>query len=360
MAVFDSPLNKGASMAVPSRCIHRAFTLIELLVVIAIIALLVSLLLPAVQSAREAARRAQCVNNLKQIGIALHGYHDVFDAVVPGRIWRFTTMPPFTAPPSPLEGGDHQDTPWLPMLLSFLEQQPLSNSFNFDLGSYGTNNLGFFANTTVTATTLNVLQCPTDGASSPFRFPASFLDGTLSSPAQARGNYAVNWGNNMYGQLTGMRVDGQGDYLRSPFGHAPGLTFASVTDGLSQTVFLAELLQGNSGDVRGLVWSSLPGASNYVSGLPPNGTKHLWLSDGGDVLPSMLCVNEPSRKLPCVGDPEKAAFRDYAGARSRHPGGVNALLGDGSVRFIKDTINPAVWVALHSIAGREVVGADAY
>jgi prepilin-type processing-associated H-X9-DG protein len=74
----------------------------------------------------------------------------------------------------------------------------------------------------------------------------------------------------------------------------------------------------------------------------------------------MLCVNEPSRKLPCTGDPERAAFRDYAGARSRHPGGVNALLGDGSVRFIKDTINPSVWVALHSIAGREVVGADAY
>ncbi len=161
----------------------------------------------------------------------------------------------------------------------------------------------------------------------------------------------------MYGQLTGIRVDNQGDYLRSPFGHDPDITFAMVTDGLSQTVFLAEILQGDPGDVRGLVWSSLVGASNYVSGLPPNGTKHLWLGDGGDALPSSLCVDDPGRKLPCYGDPGNSAFRDYAGARSRHPGGVNALLGDGSARFIKDTIAraPLSGSRLPSIAGGEVI-----
>jgi len=338
----------------------RGFTLIELLVVITIIALLIALLLPAVQAARETARRAQCVNNLKQLGVAVHNYHGTHNAIVPGRIWPYMPQPPFTAPPTPLDGSGYQDTPWLPLLLSFVEQQPLSNSFNYSLGSYGPGNLGFFGNSTVTATRLGVLQCPSDAPSTPFQFPGLFLGGALSGPTQARGNYAVNWGNNMYGQLTGIRLDHQGDYLRSPFGHAPNATFAAVSDGMSQTVFLAEVLQGDPGDVRGLVWSSLPGASNYVSGLPPNGLKHLWLGDGGDALPSSLCVDDPGRKLPCVGDPANAAFRDYAGARSRHPGGVNALLGDGSVRFIKDTITPLVWVALHSIAGGEVVGADAY
>jgi prepilin-type N-terminal cleavage/methylation domain-containing protein/prepilin-type processing-associated H-X9-DG protein len=338
----------------------RGFTLIELLVVIFIIALLVALLLPAVQAAREAARRAQCVNNLKQLGIAVHNYHDTYNTIVPGRIWPYIPQPPFTSPPTPLNGNGYQDTPWLPLLLPFIEQQPLSNSFNYSLGSYGPGNLGFFTNSTATATRLSVLQCPSDGSSSPFLFPESFLGGTLSGPAQARGNYAANWGNNMYGQLTGIRVDNQGNYLLSPFGHAPDITFATVSDGLSQTVFLAEILQGDPGDVRGLVWSSLVGASNYVSGLPPNATKHLWLGDGGDALPSSLCVDDPGRKLPCFGDPGNAAFRDYAGSRSQHPGGVNALLGDGSVRFVKDTISPIVWVALHSIAGGEVVGADTY
>jgi prepilin-type N-terminal cleavage/methylation domain-containing protein/prepilin-type processing-associated H-X9-DG protein len=338
----------------------KGFTLIELLVVITIIALLIALLLPAVQSARESARRLQCINNFKQIGISLHNYHDTHNSIVPGRIWPYVSPPPFTAPPSPLGGSGNQDTPWLPLLLPFVEQQPLSNSFNYSLGSYGPGNLGFFGNSTVTATQLGVLQCPTDGSSTPFQFSGLFLGGILSGPAQARGNYAANWGNNMYGQLTGIRVDNQGNYLLSPFGHAPDITFAAVSDGLSQTVFLAEVLQGDPGDVRGLIWSSLPGASNYVSGLPPNGTKHLWLGDGGDTLPSSLCVNDPGRKLPCVGDPANAAFRDYAGARSRHPGGVNALLGDGSARFIKDTINPVVWVALHSIAGAEVIAADTY
>ena len=231
----------------------------------------------------------------------------------------------------------------------------MANSFNYSLGSYGPANIGFFANATVSAIQLGVLQCPSDGSSITFQFPRTVLGGALSGVGQARGNYAANWGNNMYGQLTGIRVDGQGDYLGSPFGQAPDLSFPAVLDGLSQTVFLAEVLQGDPGDVRGLVWSSLPGASNYVSGLPPNGMKHLWLNDGGDTLPGPLCVNDPGRGLPCSGDPAgmTAVFRDYAGARSRHPGGVNALLGDGSVRFIKDAISPTVWVAIHSIAGNE-------
>jgi len=90
--------------------------------------------------------------------------------------------------------------------------------------------------------------------------------------------------------------------------------------------------------------------------------KHLLLGDGGDVLPSSLCVNDPGQSLPRSGDPgdAPAMARDCAGARSRHPGGVNSLLGDGTVRFIKDAIDPGVRVSIHSIAGNEAVGAEAY
>src|SRR5580698_8425448 len=142
--------------------LRAAFTLVELLVVIAIIGILIALLLPAVQAAREAARRAQCTNNLKQLGLALQNYHDAHNGIVPGRIWPYQPSPPFTAPPSPLSDGGFQDTPWLPLLLPYLEQQPLANSFNYSLGSYGPGNLGVFANSTVTATLLGVLQCPSD------------------------------------------------------------------------------------------------------------------------------------------------------------------------------------------------------
>jgi type II secretory pathway pseudopilin PulG len=349
-------------MATRIRCRCFAFTIIELLVVITIIALLIAILVPAVQWAREAARRAQCTNNLKQLGIAIHNYHEGHNAIVPGRIWPYTATPPLKSPITPLIGSGYQDTPWLPLLLPFLDQQPLANSFNCTLGSYGPGNLGFFANSTVAATLLGALQCPSDASTSLYRFPGSLLGGALSGPGGARGNYAANWGNNTYGQVTGIRANHEGDYLPSPFGHAPDLSFANVSDGLSQTVFLAELVQGDLGDVRGLVWSSVAGASNYVSGLPPNGMMHVLLGNGGDVLPLSLCVNDPGRKLPCSSDPGgvPAMARDYAGARSWHPGGVNSLLGDGAVRFIKDAIKPSVWVSIHSIAGNEVVGTDEY
>lgn len=340
---------------------RRGFTLIELLVVVAIIALLVALLLPAVQSAREAARRSQCVNNLKQLGVAIYTYESSHNAIVPGRIWRYAPYNASASPPMPLAGAGDLDTPWLPLLLPFLEQQATANAFNYSLGSYGPGYAGYFANSTVAATRISTLECPSDGAGAPFRFPSTFQGGSLSGPYQARGNYAANWGNNFYGQVAGIRADGKGDYSMSPFGHAPHMRFAAVTDGLNQTAFLSEVLQGSQGDVRGLIWSSLPGTSNYVAGLTPNGLRHIWVNnDRGDTLPASLCVTEPGRNLPCEGDPVTAAgFRDYAGARSRHPGGVNVLFGDGSARLARDTINPFVWLAVHSIAGGEVVAGDA-
>src|SRR3954466_7725000 len=140
---------------------RRGFTLIELLVVIAIIGVLIALLLPAVQAAREAARRAQCVNNSKQLGLALHNYHDVQGGLPPGRIWK-----------NGLNGCGYnffqgQDTTWFILMLPQFEQQPLANAFNYSLGVGGPLAplpLGFFANSTVTATKVAVFQCPSDRA----------------------------------------------------------------------------------------------------------------------------------------------------------------------------------------------------
>src|SRR3712207_3603058 len=139
---------------------RRGFTLIELLVVIAIIGVLIALLLPAVQSAREAARRAQCTNNLKQIGIAIHNYHDANNAVPPIGVFNFNNMPGDSNP-------NAQEFPMIPRVLPFLEQQPLYNAINWFHTAETPNNANAtpatnWPNTTVAATQLNAILCPSD------------------------------------------------------------------------------------------------------------------------------------------------------------------------------------------------------
>jgi prepilin-type N-terminal cleavage/methylation domain-containing protein/prepilin-type processing-associated H-X9-DG protein len=333
---------------------RRAFTLIELLVAIAIIGLLIALLLPAVQAAREAARRMQCVNNMKQLGLAIHNYHSIHNALPPGRIWR---EGPFGCALASFSGC--QDTPWFCLLLPQVEQQPLANAFNYSLGIEGPLlplPLGYFANSTVTGTKIGLFQCPTDRATS-FQISPDFNindEGDLSGPILSRGNYAVCWGNTQWSQDS-IVVNGRPvPFVTSAFGHDGSRSFSSVTDGLSTTVFAAEILQGTGYDLRGVVWSSVPGCGSYMTRYTPNkfqdiygGTVH------GDLLAlPMFCVDEPPY-LPCSG--ADSDFYSYVGSRSHHPGGINALLGDGSVRFVKETVDPATWVGIHSIRGGEVI-----
>ena len=333
----------------------RGFTLIELLVVIAIIAVLIALLLPAVQAAREAARRIQCVNNMKQLGLAIHNYVSSQGTVPPGRIWS----PTAGAGSFPTVFAGAPNTPWFVLMLPQFEQQALSNSFNFVLGAEGvpaSPTGGIIANSTVTGTRINAFQCPSD-SSQTFQLPSSFAGGALSSLVFTKGNYAVAWGSTNWGQNFASSLSAQ--YLASAFGHSGNITFASIVDGTSNTVFMGEVLQGGLNDVRGLVWDPIAGGSSFMSRYTPNGQlDYLNLVTGGDQIEPGLCMNDPSHNLPCLG--AASDVMAFSGTRSRHSGGVNTLLGDGSVRFVKNTISPQIWVGLNTINGGEVIGADAF
>jgi prepilin-type N-terminal cleavage/methylation domain-containing protein/prepilin-type processing-associated H-X9-DG protein len=341
------------------RAFRRGFTLIELLVVIAVIAVLIALLLPAVQAAREAARRIQCTNNCKQLGLALHNYHDVHNMITPGRIWSQGML----GCSRDLYFSNCPDTPWFTLMLPQFERQDLFNAFNYDLGPIGPLAplpLGFFANTTVTGTKIGLFQCPSD-RDNEYHVSQDIFGGALSGPQLTRGCYGVNWGNTQWGQED-INVNGKVvRFLQSPFGQVGNIRFAMVTDGLSNTVFMAEMRQGISYDYRGLIWSCYPGSGSYVTRFAPNGYNDYYGSGiAADVVTNAAFgVDEPGQGLPIVviPGPEGIAF---SGARNRHPGGLNALYGDGSVRFVKNTIDPTVWIGINSINGGEVIGADSY
>ena len=330
----------------------RGFTLIELLVVIAIIGVLVGLLLPAVQAAREAARRAQCTNNLKQIGLALHNYHGTANALPPGRIaGRGCSMAIWNG---------CQNTSWFVLLLPQMEQQPLANAFNFDLGQEGPippiPPAGVTANSTVSHSKIALFQCPSDRdlifSSNPATLPITVPP---SLQGIAKGNYAASWGNTQWDQ--GPLPNGT-LYQPSAFGHSGGISFATIRDGLSGTVVMAEILQGSELDIRGFMWAT-EGGGTYMSRFTPNKFIDAYgLQSGADVNGDGACVAEPNLSLPCV--PAASDPVAFTGAKSRHSGGINALLGDGSVRHLRDGINPATWVALNTIRGNEVVNAGDY
>jgi prepilin-type N-terminal cleavage/methylation domain-containing protein/prepilin-type processing-associated H-X9-DG protein len=338
---------------------RNGFTLIELLVVIAIIAVLIALLLPAVQAAREAARRIQCVNNMKQLGLAINNYHDMSNSFPPGRIWAPSSTQAF---PTILAGV--QNTPWFVLMLPQFEQQSLYNAFNFALGSEGPNlpfPLGFIANTTVESNKVGLFQCPSDNINT-YMFPAPLNVGPLAAAVLTRGNYAAAWGNTNWGQGQSSESILTTPYLQSAFGHLGTITFASVTDGSSNTVFMSEVLQGTASDVRGLMWSVGAGSSSFNSRLTPNGVIDiLGQFNGFDQLgDATSCVNDPVHGLPCAAQTNHGNNTAFAGSRSRHAGGVNSLFGDGSVHFVKNSISPQTWVALNSIQAGEVISSDSY
>jgi prepilin-type N-terminal cleavage/methylation domain-containing protein/prepilin-type processing-associated H-X9-DG protein len=370
---------------------RRGFTLIELLVVIMIIAVLVALLLPAVQAAREAARRAQCTNNLKQFGLGIANYESANTCLPSGLIFG-VGVPPCNAPGG---GGGCQNTPWFVLMLPYIEQAPLYASFNASIGVNGPSLLGYIVNSTVCASRIASFQCPSD-ESQVFSFTAVVANQFPLPPfpwSLTKGNYGINWGNCDRGQGVLQSYFSPNLFLQSPFGLNPSGTgpivirISSFTDGTSNTHVASELLQGAPDDIRGTVWDDNPGAGSYMTRFTPNGYQDYvplfqpWASispsslvfDNADNLPvilhgsnfgssppnpSSLCDSQAARGLTC--NDQHAQWGAFSGTRSRHPGGVNTLFGDGSVHFIKNAISPMTWVQLGSINGGEVIGSDQY
>jgi prepilin-type N-terminal cleavage/methylation domain-containing protein len=347
---------QGGSVVNRKRAAFRGFTLIELLVVIAIIAVLIALLLPAIQQAREAARRSSCLNKMKQWGLAIHNYASTFNTLPPGRIC--------TNPGSNILTGQ-PDTSWLVLLLPYVDQQPLADAFNFDLGSVGFLNMappylisGMNANFTVVTRPIDIFVCPSDIAR-PFRVSTAYapLGPVLNPIPFTRSSYAVAWGNTNWGQNVENLPSGTLNF-RSAFGHGT-VRFRDVTDGLSKTVCMSEVIMGSDNDLRGFAWTPLPGGGMFMTRYTPNASTDLYLGTGGasgpgDGMPNapgLFCRNELP-DLPCFST--NSDRRSFAGARSKHKGGVHAAMLDGSATYVSDSIDHRIWVAASTIQEGEV------
>jgi prepilin-type N-terminal cleavage/methylation domain-containing protein/prepilin-type processing-associated H-X9-DG protein len=324
---------------------HRrvGFTLIELLVVIAIIAILISLLVPAVQQAREAARRTQCKNSLKQIGLALLNYESSFGVFPPGYIAG-----------SAFIDGQTDTSPgwsWVSMILPQLDQEPLQSTMNFSLPVQAAANAGAIQ------ANLPAFLCPSDQISVS-TFPlGDGLGGTLAIAAPA--SYAASVGDDATDVAMGLNNNGIGNGV---FYRNSSVRMSAIIDGASQTIFVMERAWGISqgtwcGAIANGVIQRGPFNPNPGS---PNGTSPA---------PNLVLLH--GNVLNAVADTD-GGLDDSS---SFHPGGAHALFGDGSVRFLKSVpsnagVNPdgstkysamsLVLQALCTRAGKEVLGGDAY
>jgi prepilin-type N-terminal cleavage/methylation domain-containing protein/prepilin-type processing-associated H-X9-DG protein len=335
------------------------FTLIELLVVIAIIAVLIALLLPAVQSAREAARRMQCANNLKQLGLAVHNYHDNIN----------------TFPPGQLLYQNWQDISALVFLLPYMEQQALYSAFNF-ADVFPINGMGpvlpsYPPNTTVARVQVAGFLCPSDfnRLTNP-EGHSNYCGNSGSTPESAE---VVTWANGPFVAATPFG----GYYSCRVFG------IPNVRDGLSQTACFSEKVLGigftnqydpstpSSMDLQVGGPQDVSNTAAYYAMCQAANTNagQVAFVDGqaagmywtfGYLIDTRYTHIMPPNYWSCeVGGPWNGE-RGAMSAGSRHPGVVNLLLCDGSVRVIKSSINPPTWWALGTMAGAEVISADSY
>ena len=310
--------------------LHRktsGFTLVELLVVMAIIALLIALLLPAVQSAREAARRTQCTNNLKQVGLAMHNYQGTFAVFPPGS--------------ASVSGGPLEDYGpgwgWGSMLLGQMEQASLYNAINF--GKQIPHRESETARRTILATYL----CPSSSGDSPLSLSGPFFDGSTRVIVDdlAASQYVASAGQKSQkatGSYNGVF------YLNS----ANGL--ASLLDGSSSTLMVGE----RSRNLADATWIGVIPTANFC-------TNPSWPVQACDQPNAMVLgfTGPAASGVAWFETPNNPAGRadDFA---SFHPGGSNFLFCDGSVRFIKQTLNPQIFSGLSTRAGSEAIGSDQF
>lgn len=361
---------------------RSAFTLVELLVVIAIIGVLVGLLLPAVQSAREAARRMQCQNNLKQLGLAMHNHMATHGAFPPGSVNydesgnRFKTG-------GWQHGQNEMGWTWLPMLFPFIEQPGLwekvviceedraddhtSNpcdhcEYMASNDNFGRDQLGSF------------ISCPS--APTP---TSQFSDGSYGLESLAKGcNYAASWGSgNMlswessetrgaFGTyyvdqskiVTPATTSGGSVSVGDRFQNRNGMKSRDFLDGMSNTIALSEIVSSDQSgaapatDIRGVWMSPAMGASIFTAYLNPNSKEKDTLAACDDTI-----VRDSSPYMPCLQERETADV--YAASRSHHVGGVNTLMADGAVRFVTESVdNLKVWRPMATAQNRETVAGD--
>jgi prepilin-type N-terminal cleavage/methylation domain-containing protein/prepilin-type processing-associated H-X9-DG protein len=299
---------------------RTAFTLIELLVVIAIIAILIGLLLPAVQKVREAAARMKCSNSLKQFALAMHNYHDANAKLPVGA------------------GALNRDGTWLPAVLPYTEQEALGKLYRWDLVSYNQVSSG------CTGKQITIGTCPSDT-------PA--LAGGQTYAGSSYHNYSANYGNTTVGSHSNgtMRTEttfNGNTFAGAPFRFVLTQKITDISDGTSNTLMLAEVLQGHRQDVRGFTW--WPDGSSFITSLRPNDTNP-------DVVSHTYCdSNPPNPPGNCTGISTSDGYyiRAFA-ARSRHTGGVNVAQCDGSCRFVSNSIDPLTWQYLGTSQGGEVL-----
>jgi prepilin-type N-terminal cleavage/methylation domain-containing protein/prepilin-type processing-associated H-X9-DG protein len=371
---------------------RMGFTLIELLVVIAIIAVLIALLLPAVQAAREAARRAQCTNNMKQIGLALHNYHSAVNCFPPGG----TNASTITGQVAQGWGCWSAHA----MILPYLEQTTIYNALNFSIVcESASNNNDDLCQTTGTTRSLSVFLCPSNQV-----FPYSQYSGGPNAQSY------LFPGNTYFASIgSGMNQYGVSVYAEVPVGaSAPNGIFQvfgspigiqSVIDGTSNTIAMGEWITGSNSLTLTLPQDAVPIGTTLPAGASPGSALLLmpaggagfnaWLQQCAQQIPATNAMGNPYNELGqdwCVGlffhtlgniligpnPPFPNCAADiyglgdtdddigYFGLSSRHPGGCNVLMTDGSVRFLKNSVNQLTLWSLGSRNQGEVISADSY
>ena len=330
---------------------RRGFTLIEVLVVIANIAVLIALLLPAVQAAREAARRSQCINNMKQMGLALHNYHSTYN-----------TFPSARPGDDPNNNDSNAMSMWV-SLLGNLEQQPLSNAYNFALVWNDPSVSAVYAavcipaaNSTVGGTNLAVFNCPTDARVLPYLSTANSGRNDIPHVAQLGLSSYATCAGVMGPPSTGS--DAIGQYSTSDIKHLNNgfadygfpKKIKAFVDGTSNTFAVGETAYDNDGSWYGLAQSTCTGAN------PMFNAWSISLRNASN----FRVTKNPLNTLPGVGFSSGGACGTNAAFGSRHAGGANFLFADGSVKFIKNSISINVYWALSTRNEGEVISSDSY
>jgi prepilin-type N-terminal cleavage/methylation domain-containing protein/prepilin-type processing-associated H-X9-DG protein len=346
---------------------HRpAFTLIELLVVIAIIAVLIGLLLPAVQAAREAARRSQCVNNMKQLALAMHNYESANGSFPPAKIYSATTN---TKANDPGDIGLVLNTTAFSMFLNYIEQAPLHNAYNFSLPSCPATNVApnmavvggntsYMANTTTTTSVVNTFFCPSDIQLAPLNSDApDTVNGPYNGYLSVRCSYllpAARWYETFCGRYIAATYGGRPPQSAIFSGSDICATIASIRDGTSNTTFILESrLEKTSINYGGFwgqgLWTSTH-ALTYDSN-PLNGTSY-------SVNYAHTMPNGAATRAQVANNPRQRGYAWSPG--SAHPGGMNVAFADGSIKYIKNTISPVTWFAIQTMDNGEVVSSDSF